>query len=781
MSSAPFDEQGSASEADLASALVARVHALEDIVRTTTQVVDEKTLKELRRTVEALAKRDPKFEERVTNKVDVLADRVETVAKTVSTASAAVAANDGTIAKLRRELETSFSGINAALAETGQSADAMELVEVKRALDELTKLSKQRMPRGLEARIDELQAKFTLVAQRVDSVSSTISTTAAGLAGRDGDVNALRRAFEAGSDHIEAELAELRRDIDPTAVPELRQELKELAHETSREQRAGRELDRPDRSQARFAHRAVRIARSVGDGHRCAPCSGRGGPHGIPDVPQRRERSDECPARRAQTTLAAFSSKVDALEHAGVEAARAVEQRVLDVDGKLDRLAAEVESATRRSELKDADLEALELRFQEASTASTSSSQSSPELCRTFPSPASIEQAFAARIDEVAERTSSLADDVARVEASGLEQARAAASSSAALERLRAEEGAVLTESLGPDRRARDLGGLDGRQRHRLRRGGLGTRCTDCRPRAGVSHGGPRARGASHLHERQARRRRGPARFSREHRNVDGHQGLRDGGRRLCAPYVRRGRGCASDFAPHGDQAVAIELDARASSLEQDDATAQSALASHELAERVDGLDASLRAAGEERAVNASEIARVAAILEVERASLRTKVDALVSAAQASATAPDAVELERRVTRLTSRVESLDGDRASAQAQFDAIANALASTPHDSTLEQRLDELARRIDAVEQHGAAVASKVSHTNALLPTALRSLEARLDDVAPGTRTAGRELGAEDPHDAQPDEADETSEALDAADRATATVVPLRTGDP
>ena len=224
-----------------------------------------------------------------------------------------------------------------------------------------------------------------------------------------------------------------------------------------------------------------------------------------------------------------------------------------------------------------------------------------------------------------------------------------------------------------------------------------------------------------------------------------------------------------------------VELDARTSSLEQDDATAQSALASHELAERVDGLDASLRAAGEERAVNASEIARVAAILEVERASLRTKVDALVSAAQASATAPDAVELERRVTRLTSRVESLDGDRASAQAQFDAIANALASTPHDSTLEQRLDELARRIDAVEQHGAAVASKVSHTNALLPTALRSLEARLDDVAPGTRTVGRELGAEDPHDAQPDEADETSEALDAADRATAAVVPLRTGDP
>ena len=446
MSSARFDEQGSASEADLGSALVARVLALEDIVRTTTQVVDEKTLKELRRTVEALAKRDPKFEERVTNKVDVLADRVETVAKTVSTASAAVAANDGTIAKLRRELEMSFSGINAALAETRQSADAMELVEVKRALDELTKLSKQRMPRGLEGRIDELQAKFTLVAQRVDSVSSTISTTAAGLAGRDGDVNALRRAFEAGSDHIEAELAELRRDIDPTAVPDLRQELKELAHETSREQRAGRQLigqtgARLDSLTGQFESLAASVTAT---GARLARAE-----EGLTAFQTYlKDASGRMNALLGEhrQTLAAFSSKVDALEHAGVEAARAVEQRVLDVDGKLDRLAAEVESATRRSELKDADLEALELRFQEGSARVDELVAELSRARSDLPDPASIEQAFAARIDEVAERTSSLADDVARVEASGLEQARAAASSSAALERLRAEEGAVLTE-----------------------------------------------------------------------------------------------------------------------------------------------------------------------------------------------------------------------------------------------------------------------------------------------------------------------------------------------
>ena len=82
LASLPLDQDGTSLEADLVSALAARVDAIDDLVRTTTEVVDEKALKELRRTIEALSKRDPKFEERVTNKVDVLADHLETVAKT---------------------------------------------------------------------------------------------------------------------------------------------------------------------------------------------------------------------------------------------------------------------------------------------------------------------------------------------------------------------------------------------------------------------------------------------------------------------------------------------------------------------------------------------------------------------------------------------------------------------------------------------------------------------------------------------------------------------------
>ena len=46
---------------------------------------DEKTAKELRRAIQALSKHDPKLEERVGNRVDVLADRLATLASTVST------------------------------------------------------------------------------------------------------------------------------------------------------------------------------------------------------------------------------------------------------------------------------------------------------------------------------------------------------------------------------------------------------------------------------------------------------------------------------------------------------------------------------------------------------------------------------------------------------------------------------------------------------------------------------------------------------------------------
>ena len=130
----------------------------------------------------------------MSNKVDVVADRLETLARTVSSTSAALAAKDGEIAQLRRDLDAGTARFQTALADTkrGQirGADRDE-AHARRA--------RSRSCHGLEGRIEELGAKLTMLA-RIDTVSSTVSTTAAGLAGRDGDVIALRRAYEADSD-----------------------------------------------------------------------------------------------------------------------------------------------------------------------------------------------------------------------------------------------------------------------------------------------------------------------------------------------------------------------------------------------------------------------------------------------------------------------------------------------------------------------------------------------------------------------------------------------------
>jgi xylose isomerase len=130
-------DAGSGSNNDLVGALVARIDDIDAQLRATAAAVDEKSLKEFRRTVEALSKRDEKFEERVTNKVDVVADRLETLARTVSTTSAALAAKDGEIAQLRRDLDAGSARFQTALADTKRGQDPAELTEIKRTLAEL--------------------------------------------------------------------------------------------------------------------------------------------------------------------------------------------------------------------------------------------------------------------------------------------------------------------------------------------------------------------------------------------------------------------------------------------------------------------------------------------------------------------------------------------------------------------------------------------------------------------------------------------------------------------
>lgn len=166
---------------------------------------DEKTAKELRKAVEALAKHDPKLEDRLTNRVDVLADRLATLATTVSTTAASLAARDGEIVGLRRELDKGNTRIGALVVELGRlSGGGRDVAELRKAVDTLTA---ERPARGNDRTIDELGRKVGFLSERVDTLAAAVAATAAGLAGRDGELVTLRRKVDNESARIAEALA----------------------------------------------------------------------------------------------------------------------------------------------------------------------------------------------------------------------------------------------------------------------------------------------------------------------------------------------------------------------------------------------------------------------------------------------------------------------------------------------------------------------------------------------------------------------------------------------
>ena len=456
-------------------------------------------------------------------------------------------------------------------------------------------------------------------------------------------------------------------------------------------------------------------------------------------------------------------------------------------------------SATTRLEARDGALQAMEQRFQDASAHVDGLVAELSRALAELPDPDSVERAFAARIEEVADRTASLTDHLARVETSLLEQVRTSTSSSVQLEeRIREELSAARSHFEEGDGRLSSLvaqqkqllAELSGRTAALEDAEGDATRELDVRVSDMSS---ALTELAGRLETSATTVTSTAARVSGTEQEVAAlREYVENAGTRLSSLLAEQkqwlaelGDRTASLEQADGGEAMSI-LDERISATGDriDDLSRRLdpliAQASDELGGRIDELAAKLRTSDDDRAENASEIARVAAILEVERASLRTKVDTLAVAFEKAPDAPEAEELERRVAGLTTRVEALDGERASFQAQFEAIAKALASIPQHSSVEQRLDELSRRLGDVEQRGAAVASKVSHASALLPTALRSLEARLDEVSAGPRKGVQEpdVPAEI---APPDDEPEAAEPVETVHRATAAVVPLRISDP
>jgi len=198
-------------------ALSARVESLagwvsdiEAQLRATSVTGDAKTLKELAKALEAWNKHDPKLEKRLTERVDVLADRFATLSETVNTTAAALAGKGGEIASLRRELEEGNARIESLVRDLRQGGTSPDVAELRKAI---ATLSTERSGAVDDRRVDQITSDIDVLSQRLDTLSKTVSTTAAALAGKEGELASLRSRLEDGDVRADSLVAELRTTV----------------------------------------------------------------------------------------------------------------------------------------------------------------------------------------------------------------------------------------------------------------------------------------------------------------------------------------------------------------------------------------------------------------------------------------------------------------------------------------------------------------------------------------------------------------------------------------
>jgi chromosome segregation ATPase len=701
----------------LVEALLARVDELDANLQAT-MAIDEKSLKEFRKTVEAISKRDPKFEERVTNRVDVIADRVETVARTISTTSAALVAKEGEIAQLRRELEASTARVGAALADARRASDDTELAEIKRSLAEL---SKQKLPRGLDGRIEDLAGKVAQVSQRIDTVSSTVSTTAAGLAGRDGDITSLRRALEADAARIEAELVELRRAVDPAPMAELRQAVRQLRDETA-EQR---------QSYQRWFEKASTTVNGLAGG-----------------------------LTELRASVESLSTHAVAREQAEADAALDVDDRISsvrargdDLAARLDSLSATMEATGHRFETRSAELEEMERRFTEKSSRVDILVGDLTRALAEAPDPRSLEAELRASMDELSERSVELEARLDRADATVPAQLREALSAVGELDRRLVEEHGLVAalaarlEMLTASTAERISGGEDELASLRAYVEEAGTRLATAVTELG--------RSASTVSEQIA---------ALEAADADVERMLDERIANVAGPVHELGAGLISALARVADterelasvQALAEDGSARlgsqVSELKQQVTAFSSQLGAlehggSEIGDKLSQLSTSVR----ELSGRVSESDDALPVLSQRVEALAANVDSAVTSLVEKER--DVAALREHAAESSARIETIVEDIRDALGTLpDASPEALAAltskvgstaaglTSVASRLErleavhvdQVAAELGDRLDRLDARIGAVIAEMGRAKTLWPVALRSLEARLDDV-------------------------------------------------
>lgn len=137
-----------------------------------------------------------KAEAKFAARLDVLTERVDSLATTLATTASAMAKKDGEIAALRKELDARDERLADFITKARETTGGNELRELRNAVAALAKEHSKDKGGGSSRQLDDLTAKVGLLAQRLETISTTVSTTAAGLSGREGELATIRKRLE---------------------------------------------------------------------------------------------------------------------------------------------------------------------------------------------------------------------------------------------------------------------------------------------------------------------------------------------------------------------------------------------------------------------------------------------------------------------------------------------------------------------------------------------------------------------------------------------------------
>ena len=357
------------------------------------------------------SKNEAKQEARFVARLDVLSERVDTLASTVATTASAMAKKDGEIATLRRDLELRDQQLQSLAARTSQVASPSDPQELQALRQAVAVLQSERATKGNSKQLDEVMSKLNLLAERLDTLSATVSTTAAGLAGRDGEIAAIRKHL--GTTQAAGPAA-------PTANPDLDRQVRELGVTV---------MSTKARLDDHTAELEV-VKAQLSEPH----------PH----------------AEELRAMLTALRARVEALDslRAGVTE-EVLDERLAEPQATLaalgrrvDELTSGVESATVGLAARDVKLEALQRQVTDSSSAAESTAELGERLTQTDAALDAVRHQLDKLGSLVESGTASLADNGQRLDALERRHSESASRIAAVADELRDGLGGVSEERL---------------------------------------------------------------------------------------------------------------------------------------------------------------------------------------------------------------------------------------------------------------------------------------------------------------------------------------------